>query len=101
MVIGFSPTAVFASTCMHMLQVLQVECERPGWLRLPQLQTPHHRGVDYEVAWDRILQPPVGALEVDTRVEEHVVVITLFPGGGGHRPTAAHDDLIASLRKRW
>ncbi len=58
-------------------------------------------GVDYEVAWDRILQPPVGALEVDTRFEEHVVVITLFPGGCGHRLTAPHDDLIASLRKRW
>ena len=32
------------------------------------------------MAWDRILQPPVGPLEVDTRFEEHVVVITLFPG---------------------
>ncbi len=37
-------------------------------------------GTDYEVAWDRILQPPVGALECDNRFEEHVVVITLFPG---------------------
>ena len=37
-------------------------------------------GVDYEVSWDTVLLPPVGDLEVDTRFEEKVVVVSLFPG---------------------
>ena len=37
-------------------------------------------GVDYNVAWDLVLMPPVGELVVDTRFDEKVVVVSLFPG---------------------
>ncbi len=37
-------------------------------------------GVEYEVAWEKVLPTPSGDFDVDTRFEQRVGVLTLFPG---------------------
>ncbi len=39
-----------------------------------------HVGVDYVVAWEKVLPTPSGDFSVDTRFEQNVGVLTLFPG---------------------
>ena len=38
-----------------------------------------HVGVEYEVAWEKVLPTPSGDFDVDTRFEQRVGVLTLFP----------------------
>ncbi len=39
-----------------------------------------HVGVDYVVAWEKVLPTSSGDFSVDTRFEQNVGVLTLFPG---------------------
>jgi L-asparaginase/Glu-tRNA(Gln) amidotransferase subunit D len=39
-----------------------------------------HVEIDYDIAWEKMLPTPVGDFTIDTRFEQNVSVLTLFPG---------------------